>query len=93
MKSAKQWFEEAFTKEDKEFFFSGTEGGRMKHVFVKLFSDVQLDALGDARLIVLKVRKKFTSNFTKKPLSAETDLFSDEFKEELDQIIEKVKKG
>ena len=90
MKSAKQWFDEAFSKEDKEFFFTGTEGARLRHMFLKMFCDVQVDALNDARMIGLKVRKKFTSNFTKRPLSAETDLFSEEYKEELDLLIEKV---
>jgi hypothetical protein len=90
MKSAKQWFEVAFAKEDKEFFFSGTEGDRLKAVFIKMFSEVQEDALSAARLIVLNARKKFTKNFTR-PISPETDLFADEFKEALDKLIEKSK--
>lgn len=90
MKSAKQWFEVAFSKEDKEFFFSGTEGDRLKGVFVKMFSEVQGDALAAARLVVLATRKKFTKNFTR-PMSPESDQFAEEFKEALDRLIEKAK--
>lgn len=92
MKSAKQWFETAFSKEDKEFFFSGTGGERLKNTFVKMFGEVQSDALLAARLIVIRTRKKFTKDFTR-VLSPEADLFAEEFKEALDKLIEKAKQS
>lgn len=90
MKTAKHWFDVSFSKEDKEFFFSGPEGERFKNVFIKMFGEVQEDALASARLVVLNARKKFTKNFTR-AISPETDLFAEEFKDELDKLIEKVK--
>lgn len=90
MKSAKQWFDVAFDKDSKEFFFSGLEGEKMRGVFVKIFEAVQEDALHSARLIVVKARKKFTKEFTR-ALSPEADLFAEEFKDELDKLLEKIK--
>ena len=91
MKSAKQWFETSFSQEDKDFFFTGEAGERFRVLFTKTFSGIQEDALQAARLIVVKARKKFTKEFTR-ALSPEADLFADEFKEELDKLIEKAKK-